>query len=84
MIFDRKNALLNETICRINHKTSTYYFFTFFSCRFRDLSILKMSDNWSPMDGGKTILMFCSKVSRHDIEIHFKFTPEGKETFVLY
>ena len=44
---------------------------------YRDLSILKMSDNWSPADGGKTILLFCSKVSRHDIEVHFKFTPIG-------
>ena len=38
---------------------------------YRDLSILKMSENWAPAEGGKTILLFCSKISRHDIEVHF-------------
>lgn len=44
---------------------------------YRDLSILKMSENWSSADGGKTILLFCSKISRHDIEVHFKYIPQG-------
>ena len=44
---------------------------------YRDLSILKMSENWAPAEGGKTILLFCSKISRHDIEVHFKYISQG-------
>ena len=41
-----------------------------------DLCIVNYSDNWSPVEGGKKIMLFCEKVSRDDIEVHFTYTDD--------
>lgn len=39
-----------------------------------DLAITDISDVWSPMEGGKKILLFTKKINRADIEVHITFT----------
>lgn len=36
-----------------------------------DLQIIEYSDDTSPVEGGKKILIFCEKITRDDIEVHF-------------
>ena len=43
-----------------------------------DLSIIEYSDDRSPVEGGKKILLFCEKISRDDIEVHFSQYTKGK------
>ena len=42
-----------------------------------DLQILEYSDDCSPVDGGKKILLFCEKVYKDDIEVHFTLFTKG-------
>ena len=39
----------------------------------KDLSIMELSDDNAPIEGGKKILLFCEKISKDDIEIHFRY-----------
>jgi len=39
-----------------------------------DLAIVDISDNWSPVEGGKKILLFSKKICRTDIEVHISYT----------
>nr|ALF84899.1 dorsal-like protein [Paracyclopina nana] len=48
-----------------------------------DLAILNYSDNWSPVQGGKKILLFCEKVSKDDIEVHFSYQDQNSKTQVI-
>jgi len=41
---------------------------------YNELNIVDCSDNWSPVNGGKKILLFTKKISKTDIEVHFSFT----------
>ena len=36
-----------------------------------ELQIIDHSDDSSPVEGGKKILLFCEKVDKNDIEVHF-------------
>lgn len=45
---------------------------------FRDLKIVDISENKSPVEGGKKILIFTERISRDDIEIRFDYTDECK------
>ena len=45
-----------------------------------DLNIVAISDNWSPVEGGKKILLFCEKVVRDDIQVHFEYKDRCKYT----
>ena len=49
-----------------------------------DLKIINMSDDSAPFEGRKKIMLFTSKISRNDIEIHFTFyNPHlGKEVTI--
>jgi len=38
------------------------------------LAIVDISDNWSPVEGGKKILLFSKKICRTDIEVHISYT----------
>ena len=38
-----------------------------------EMKIVEISQNWAYFEGGLKILMFCSKISRNDIEIRFDF-----------
>ena len=46
-----------------------------------DLKIVKCSHNYAPFHGRKKILIFTSKVSRNDIEVHFRYRTKGKQIF---
>lgn len=48
-----------------------------------DLKIVKCSHNFAPFQGGKKILIFCSKVNRNDIEVHFKYKKKCGNEDVL-
>ena len=43
-----------------------------------DLQILDYSDDTSPVEGGKKILLFCEKVYKDDIEVHFTLFTKGQ------
>jgi hypothetical protein len=44
-----------------------------------DLQIVDYSDDSSPVTGGKKILLFCEKVDKNDVEVHFTlFTKSGE------
>jgi len=46
-----------------------------------DLAICDISNNWSPVKGGKKILLFTKKICRTDIEVHISYiNPKTKET----
>ena len=38
---------------------------------YSDIQIVDLSDDSSPVEGGKKILIFCEKVTKDDIEVHF-------------
>ena len=42
------------------------------------------SDNWSPVEGQKKILLFCERVSKDDIEVHFTYEDERKFDFLMF
>ena len=42
-----------------------------------DLQIIDYSDDTSPVEGGKKILLFCEKVYKDDIEVHFTIYTKG-------
>merc|ERR1719219_1793595 len=51
---------------------------------YNDLTIVDHSDNWSPVTGGKKILLFTKKVSKSDIQVHFSFEdPKTQKRMVL-
>lgn len=43
-----------------------------------DLAITDISDAWSPLEGGKKILLFTKKINRADIEVHITFNHYSK------
>jgi len=44
-----------------------------------DLQIVDYSDDSSPVQGGKKILIFCEKVDKNDVEVHFTlYTKSGE------
>ena len=43
-----------------------------------DLQIFDYSDDTSPVEGGKKILLFCDKINKDDIEVHFTAFTKGK------
>lgn len=43
-----------------------------------DLQIIEYSDDHSPVEGGKKIMLFCEKVNKDDIEVHFIQHTKGK------
>lgn len=45
----------------------------------KDLSIMELSDDNAPIEGGKKILLFCEKISKDDIEIHFRYFENGQQ-----
>ena len=49
-----------------------------------DLKILNWSDDSAPFEGGKKIMLFTSKISRNDVEIHFNYfnSSLGKEVML--
>jgi len=44
-----------------------------------DLKIDLVSDNEAPIEGGKKILMFTSRIVKKDIEVHFAFNKDNQE-----
>ena len=44
-----------------------------------DLQIVDYSDDRAPVEGGKKILLFCEKITRDDIEVHFTMNTKGGE-----
>ena len=51
---------------------------------YNDLTIVDYSDNWSPVTGGKKILLFTKKVSKSDIQVHFSYVePNTQKRLVL-
>lgn len=45
-----------------------------------DLQITEHSDDRAPIEGGKKILLFCEKVTRDDIEVHFTQYNKSEST----
>lgn len=43
------------------------------------LEIMELSDNWSPMEGGKKLLLFCSKLKKED-KIEVVFSKDNMKT----
>lgn len=44
-----------------------------------DLQIVDYSDDSSPVQGGKKVLIFCEKVDKNDVEVHFTlYTKSGE------
>jgi len=50
---------------------------------FGELKIVDISENKAPFEGGKKIFLFCSKVQRSDIEIHFQFGNDSNNDLVI-
>ena len=50
---------------------------------FGELKIVDISENKAPFEGGKKIFLFCSKVQRSDIEIHFQFGNDPNNDLVI-
>lgn len=50
---------------------------------FGELKIVDISENKAPFEGGKKIFLFCSKVQRSDIEIHFQFGTDSNNDLVI-
>ena len=50
---------------------------------FGELKIVDISENKAPFEGGKKIFLFCSKVQRSDIEIHFQFGNDSDNGLVI-
>ena len=44
-----------------------------------DLQIVDISENSSPVEGGKKIMLFCDKVHKDDIEVHFSTFTKSKD-----
>ena len=42
-----------------------------------ELKIVDISENKAPIDGGTKIFLFCTRVQKSDIEIHFQFDESG-------
>jgi len=49
---------------------------------YSDVQIVDYSDDTSPLEGGKKILLFCEKVMRDDIEVHFTQFTKSNEMVV--
>ena len=49
-----------------------------------DLAIVDISDNWSPVEGGKKILLFSKKICRTDIEVHISYTNTASKYYLLH
>ena len=47
-----------------------------------DLHIVDYSDDSAPAEGGKKILLFCEKITRDDIEVHFTMNAKSGEQIV--
>merc|ERR1712018_337861 len=47
-----------------------------------DLVIVNYSDNVAPVEGGKKILLFCEKVTKDEIEVHFSYKNKDGVTQV--
>ena len=45
---------------------------------YKELTIVNVSDNCAPVEGGKKLLLFCERVSRDDIEIRFRYQDRSK------
>ena len=39
----------------------------------KELAIMDMSDNTSPVEGGRKIILLCEKITREDIKVHTRF-----------
>ena len=50
---------------------------------YNDLTLVDYSDHWSPLPGGKKILVFTKKISKHDIEVHFLYIEPKSYTITL-
>ena len=50
---------------------------------YSDIQIVDESDNTSPVEGGKKILLFCEKVTKDDIEVHFTQYDKNGQEFVF-
>ena len=40
----------------------------------KELAIMDMSDNSSPVEGGRKIILLCEKITREDIKVHTRFS----------
>ena len=50
---------------------------------FGELKIVDISENKAAFGGGTKIFLFCSKVQKSDIEIHFQFDDETLTNIVI-
>jgi len=48
-----------------------------------ELKIVDISENKAPLDGGTKIFLFCTRVQKSDIEIHFQFDESGSNNIVI-
>merc|ERR1711962_1497365 len=47
------------------------------------LKIIDISDDFSPVKGGKKIIMFTSKIKHDDIEVHFEYNHNALKTVLV-